>query len=255
MGNRGTEIAKEAADLIITDDNLEKITDAIEHGRKIYGNFKKAIRYIISIHIPIILTASLPLVLGWKFPNIFTPIHIIFLELIMGPTCSIFYEREPAEANIMNRPPRPQSQNIFSWKELLVSIIQGIVITSGLLSLYHYFTSKGYPIEYVRNIVFTTLVLSNVFLTFVNRSFEDGFKRTIQYKNSLVPYVLAISLMFLFSIGFIEPIQRLFQVSHISAVHYAICILVSLVSTGWFELWKGLPEYSHSEQLPKSFQS
>jgi Ca2+-transporting ATPase len=172
----------------------------------------------------------------------------------MGPTCSIFYEREPAESNIMNRPPRPQSQNIFSGKELLVSIIQGLVITSGLLTLYYYFTALGYPIEYVRNIIFTTLVLSNVFLTFVNRSFEESFIRTIQYKNALVPYVLAISMIFMLSIGFIGPIQGLFKVSHISAAHYAICIIVSLLCTGWFELYKSLTEHNHSEHLPKSFQ-
>lgn len=91
MGKKGTEIAKQAADLILTDDDPDKIIVAISEGRKIFSNLKKAIRYIISIHIPIILTASLPLLLGWKYPNIFTPIHIIFLELIMGPTCSIFF--------------------------------------------------------------------------------------------------------------------------------------------------------------------
>ncbi len=240
MGNKGSEIAKEAADLIITDDNLEKITDAIEHGRKIYSNFKKAIRYIISIHIPIILTASLPLILGWKFSNIFTPIHIIFLELIMGPTCSIFYEREPVEPDIMNKPPRVRSRNIFSWKELFLSVIQGLVIALGLLAFYYYFMHHGYNVEYVRTVIFTTLVLSNISLTFVNRSFEETFRKTIHYKNSLVPYVLLISAIFLFSIYFIEPLQFLFQMTHISALHYSICIANSLFCTGWFELYKAV---------------
>src|SRR6266702_6381856 len=121
MGGRGTEIAREASDLILTDDRLIKVTEAIKEGRKIYYNLKKAVRYIISIHIPIILTASLPLLLGWRFPNIFTPIHVIFLELIMGPTCSIFYEREPVESSIMSRPPRKASQTMFTGKELLTS--------------------------------------------------------------------------------------------------------------------------------------
>ena len=91
MGKKGTEIAKEAADLIITDDNLQKLVEAVRQGRRIFSNLKKAVRYIISIHIPIILTASLPIIFGWTYPNIFSPIHIIFLELIMGPTCSIFF--------------------------------------------------------------------------------------------------------------------------------------------------------------------
>ena len=249
MGDRGTEIAKEAADLVITDDNLEKITDAIEQGRKIYGNFKKAIRYIISIHIPIILTASLPLILGWKYPNIFTPIHIIFLELIMGPTCSIFYEREPVEKNIMGKPPRLRNQNVFSGKELFVSIVQGMVIATGLLGLYNYYMLHGYAIEYVRTIVFTTLVLSNVLLTFVNRSFEEPFTRTIHYKNSLVPYVLIVSAIFLSLIYFINPLTGLFQLTHISAMHYGICFFVALICTGWFELYKmGI---SKSQKVPQ----
>ena len=113
MGAKGTEIARESADLIITDDNLHRLVDAIEQGRKIFNNLKKAVRYIISIHIPIILTASLPILLGWKYPNIFTPIHIIFLELIMGPTCSIFFEREPVEEDAMSRYPRNRNEGLF----------------------------------------------------------------------------------------------------------------------------------------------
>src|SRR6185312_2635840 len=97
MGKRGSEIAKEASSLILTDDDFGKMVDAVAMGRKIYTNLKKAIQYIISIHIPIILTVALPLILGWIYPAIFTPVHVIFLELIMGPTCSIVYENEPLE--------------------------------------------------------------------------------------------------------------------------------------------------------------
>lgn len=97
MGTKGTEIAKQAASLILKDDDLSKLVDAIAMGRRIYANLKKAIQYIISIHIPIILTVFLPLALGWIYPNIFSPVHIIFLELVMGPTCSIIYENEPIE--------------------------------------------------------------------------------------------------------------------------------------------------------------
>ncbi|ULT24912.1 HAD-IC family P-type ATPase [Sphingobacterium sp. E70] len=97
MGNKGTEIAKSAAALVITNDDLQKLIVGIAAGRRIYTNIKKAVQYIISIHIPIILTVSLPLFLGWIYPQIFTPVHVIFLELAMGPTCSIVYENEPIE--------------------------------------------------------------------------------------------------------------------------------------------------------------
>ena len=97
MGKKGSEIAKQAASLILVNDDLSKMVDAVAMGRRIYANLKKAIQYIISIHIPIILTVFIPLALGWKYPNIFSPVHIIFLELIMGPTCSIIFENEPME--------------------------------------------------------------------------------------------------------------------------------------------------------------
>jgi phosphoserine phosphatase len=112
MGKRGSELAKEAASLVLTDDDLAGMVEGVAMGRKIYDNLKKAVQYIISIHIPIILTVSLPLFLGWKFPSIFTPMHVIFLELIMGPTCSIAYESEPLEEGGMQRPPRPLGQHL-----------------------------------------------------------------------------------------------------------------------------------------------
>ncbi|HPH86450.1 MAG TPA: cation-translocating P-type ATPase [Ferruginibacter sp.] len=240
MGDRGTELAKEAADLVITDDNLEKISAAIQQGRRIYSNFKKAVRYIISIHIPIILTASLPLLLGWKFPNIFTPIHVIFLELIMGPTCSVFYEREPVEPGIMHNPPRKRTLNMFSGKELLISIVQGLFITMALLGIYYYFMTLGFQIEYVRTMVFTSLILANLWLSFENRSFEESLLKTIRYKNPLVPYLLLISAGFLLAILLLEPVRQLFKLQPISFVHFLLAVGISFISVIWFEGYKFL---------------
>jgi Ca2+-transporting ATPase len=193
---------------------------------------------MISIHVPIIITASLPLVLGWKYPAVFTPIHVIFLELIMGPTCSVFYEREPVESNIMSNRPRPRLENIFSKNELWISIVQGLVISGGLLSLYYYFMRESYSLEYTRTAVFSTLILSNIFLTICNRSFTETFNKTLRYRNSLAPWVLFISIAFLFAINFISVLQELFKLARLSMFHYMICLLVSLFSVGWFELFK-----------------
>jgi Ca2+-transporting ATPase len=143
MGNKGTEIAKAAAALVITNDDLDKLIIGIEAGRRIYTNIKKAIQYIISIHIPIILTVSLPLFLGWIYPNIFTPVHVIFLELIMGPTCSIVYENEPIEKNAMQQKPRKMTETFLNWRELSISIIQGLMITVGVLFAYQLAVQNG----------------------------------------------------------------------------------------------------------------
>jgi Ca2+-transporting ATPase len=237
MGKKGTEVARQAADLIITDDDLGKIAEAIVQGRRIFSNLKKAVRYIISIHIPIILTASLPLIIGWKYPNIFTPIHVIFLELIMGPTCSIFYEREPAEQNIMQMKPRSQRSNIFNRDELLISIVQGLIITCGVLGLYYFYMLNS-TLEETRTIVFISLVCSNVFLTFTNRSFTETIIKTSRYKNSLVFPILIISIALILILLFFQPVREVFGMQLISMQDFFICLLTSFVSVFWFEAYK-----------------
>ena len=171
MGKKGTEIAKDAANLILVEDDFSKMVDAIAMGRKIYLNLKKAIQYIISIHIPIIMIVFIPLALGWMYPNIFTPVHIIFLEIIMGPTCSIIYENEPMESNLMLLKPRPFTTTFFNFKEILMSIIQGLVITAGLLFVYQYCVRTGCTEAVTRTTIFLTIISANVFLTLANRSF------------------------------------------------------------------------------------
>ena len=240
MGKKGTEIARQASDLILTDDNIEKISEAILQGRKIFSNLKKAVRYIISIHIPIILTAALPLLFGWKYPNIFTPIHVIFLELIMGPTCSIFFEREPVEKEIMLLPPRDRKMGLFRDNELFISIVQGIVIAGGILVLYYFYMKADYSIEETRTIVFTTLVLSNIFLTFANRSFNENFAKTIFYKNNLAPWVVIISLLFLAAIHLVPFFNHLFLLTPIVKADFWLCAGVAFVSVMWFEVYKTL---------------
>ncbi|MES1217800.1 MAG: cation-translocating P-type ATPase, partial [Bacteroidota bacterium] len=237
MGKKGTETARIASDLILTDDNLDRIATAISEGRKIFNNFLKALRYIISIHIPIILTASLPLILGWKYPNIFTPVHVIFLELIMGPTCSIFFEREPVEKNNMLLPPRNRTISLFAIDELLVSIMQGLMITAGLLTLYFIFM-RNHTIEETRTIVFTTLIASNIFLTFSGRSFTKSIYYTIRYKNNLAPLVLIISAGFLAALHLLTPVRNLFRLAPISAGQFGICLATAFVSVMWFEVYK-----------------
>ncbi len=238
MGERGTEIARQASDLILTDDNLEKVAEAIQQGRKIFSNLKKAVRYIISIHIPIIFTAALPLLFGWKYPNIFTPVHIIFLEIIMGPTCSIFYEREPVEDNIMQLQPRDRTLGLFRNDELLISIVQGVIMTIGIMTLYYFYMNSGHTLEETRTIVFNTLVMNNISLTFTNRSFTENFAKTIRYKNNLVLPVFIISILFLTAIHFVPAVIQIFGMAAITWSDFLLCVSVSLVSVAWFELYK-----------------
>jgi Ca2+-transporting ATPase len=238
MGKKGTEIAKQAASLILVEDDLSKMLDAIAMGRRIYTNLKKAIQYIISIHIPIILTVFIPLALGWIYPNIFSPIHVIFLELIMGPTCSIIYENEPIEKNSMLQAPRPFSVSFFNAKELFTSILQGLVITAGTLFVYQYAVVNQLSEELCRTLVFTTLIFANIFLTLVNRSFYYSILTTLFYKNSLVVLIISITLMILFSLLYVPAFTSFFEFERPDFTQLVISFVVGFVSVIWFEAVK-----------------
>jgi Ca2+-transporting ATPase len=238
MGSQGADIAKKAASLIITDDRLDKMIDAIANGRKIYANLKKAIRYIISIHIPIIFTVLMPLLLNWDYKNIFTPVHVIFLEMIMGPTCSIFFENEPMETGLMQRRPRPISEALFSWQELSGSILQGVIIALGVLGVYYWAMQQGYTESMTRTMTFITLIISNICLTLVNRSFDKSILVTIRYHNHLLPIVLVASGVLLLVLQFVPFVRDIFQLQLLNLHQWLLCAATALLSTGWLEVYK-----------------
>jgi len=238
MGKRGTEIAKQASSLILIDDNFDAMVDAVAMGRRIYLNLKKAIQYIISIHIPIILTVMLPLSLGWIFPSIFSPVHIIFLELIMGPTCSIIYENEPMEKNLMHEKPRPFTSTFFSWKELTTSIVQGLFISVSTLGMYLYSVNMGLDETSTRSVVFLTLIAANVFLTFVNRSFEESVFASFERKNNMIYTISIITVSLTAVIYFVPYVRNLFELGRITSLQSGVAISAGAVSVLWFEIWK-----------------
>ncbi|RZJ78948.1 MAG: cation-translocating P-type ATPase, partial [Flavobacterium sp.] len=248
MGKKGTEIAKQAASLILIDDDLSKMVDAVAMGRKIYRNLKKAVQYIISIHIPIILTVFLPLALGWLYPNIFSPVHVIFLELIMGPTCSIIYENEPIELNAMNQNPRKLTDTFFNFKELLISIAQGLVITLAVLLTYQYAVQVGNTEAMVRTMVFTVLIVANIFLTLINRSFELTFIETLNYKNKLVAIIIAITIILTGFMIYINPISNFFELQSLNYKQLLGCIATGFLSVVWIDVLKLIKRKTSKKQ-------
>ncbi len=238
MGQKGTEIAKSAAAVVIVDDDLDKLVLGIAAGRRIYGNIKKAVQYIISIHIPIILTVSLPLFLGWIYPQIFTPVHVIFLELIMGPTCSIVYENEPMEKGTMLQRPRKMTDTFLHWRELRMSIIQGLMITAGVLFAYQYSVREGGDESTTRAMVFTTLIFANILLSLANRSFVYSIWVSFGYKNRLFPLVISITLVLLFVILYVPPVAGFFDVAPMNAKQLGMAAMIAAVSVLWFEGYK-----------------
>jgi P-type Ca2+ transporter type 2C len=238
MGHRGSELAKSTASLIITDDDLGRMVDAVAMGRRIYANLKKAIQYIISIHIPIILTVFLPLVLGWAYPNIFSPVHVIFLELIMGPTCSIIYENEPLERLSMQLPPRKMTDSFLSWRELSVSIWQGLAITAGTLFTYQISVGQGCDESQTRTLVFLCLVTSNIFLTLVNRSFLLSMIETLSYRNMLMRVILALTVAMTVLLISVPAFADFFGFDWPGWPLAGSAMLTGMIGVVWFEGYK-----------------
>lgn len=240
MGKRGTEVARQAASLVLVNDDLSSMVEAIAQGRRIYQNLKKAIAYVVSIHIPIILTVAVPLLAGWKWENLFSPIHVIFLELVMGPTCSIAFENEPAEAGQMQQPPRPLTDTFLAGPELGRSIAQGLGIAGAVLGVYYVFMQQGESVDVVRTLAFTTLILSNIGLTLVNRSFTRSVFQTLRVPNPVLSLMLGITFGLLLTMLFVPAVRQLFSFAPVSAAQLGWCGLAALIGVGWIEGHKAI---------------
>ncbi len=238
MGLRGSEIARQASSLVLMDDDLIHMTEAIALGRRIYENLKKAIQYIISIHIPIILIITIPLLFLWKFSDFFLPVHVIFLELIMGPTCSIAFAREPMESNSMEKAPRKLTSSFFTLPELTLSLIQGSIITIACLGLGYYYMDTLHDEATIRTVIYTTLIFSNIFLTLVNRSFHQSIFTTIRYKNNLILVIILASLAIFFMSIYFPPVRNLFLFVKPTSRDLALCISFAFAGVMWVEIFK-----------------
>lgn len=238
VGTNEPEIIKQTASMIIKGDDPEAIVDSIALGRSIYNNLKKAIHYIISIHIPVILTVFIPLAIGWRYPNIFSPLHIILLELLFGTSCSLIYENEPIEVDTMLIKPRPFTCTMFEWKEMRTSITQGAVITLGLLISYIYGADQGLSESKIRTIVFLTLISSNIFLALVNRSFTFSIFKTLKNKNSLVFIVICFTVFIISLVLLVKPLADFFEFEKLSGTEFFFGVICGCISVIWFEMVK-----------------
>lgn len=236
MGKRGSDVAKAAAGLVLSGDDLSKMVDAIFLGRRIHINLSKAIRYIISIHVPIILLVIFPIFFGWLPSMLLTPIHVIFLELIMGPTCSIIYENEPVPNEEMKTPTKTGDANLLESSQLTISILQGVVIALGCLGMGYSIFATGADEQTVRSYMFSTLLISNIFLTLFNRSFTATVWKTMKWKNIWIPIILSISILIMIIIHNVPAAQTLFEVKPLSISELLLPLLVAFVSTFWMEV-------------------
>ncbi len=209
MGKAGTNVARESADLILLDDNFSSIVSAIKLGRGVFENLRKAMSYILAIHVPIAGLTLIPVIFG-QLPIIFFPIHVAFLELIIDPTCSVVFESEPAAKDIMTKPPRAISEPILSYKKIITSLIQGMSILTVVLIVYFLAISSGKSDSDVRILSFTTLLIGNFLLVFINKSWEGKSILELFLENKALIIVMLIVIISFGLIAWIPMLRHLF---------------------------------------------
>ena len=238
MGKRGTGVAKEAADMILLDDNFTTIVDTIRNGRRIYDNIKKAIGYVFVIHIPIALIALMAPLL--HLPLLLYPIHVVLLELIIDPTCSIVFERQPAEKDIMEREPRSTAEPLVTSQLMVKSVLQGLAIFGVAFGSYAYLLNLGCPVEAARTFVLVILIFANLFLVYVNQS-QNEFAFSyigIILRDKVIRNINIVILIGLVLIVYLPGANNLVKTVPISIHQFMIAVLLAAVSTFWWEFVK-----------------
>ena len=246
MGEKGTDVAREASSLVLMNDDFSSIVGAVRMGRRIFDNLQKAFGYIFAIHIPIAGLSLIPILLG-GFPLILWPVHIVFLELIIDPACSIVFEAEKEEINAMNRPPKRMDEPFFGGKKIFFSCMQGVGILITNLAVYFAGIHLGYGDEEVRAMTFTTLIVSNIAVILTNRSWTDNIFRIMLTPNKAVLWVVGGAVFFLALILNIPFFLDLFQFHKITLMNIIICIIVGSTTIIWFEIYKLVKLKNHMQ--------
>ncbi len=244
MGGRGTDVAREASALVLLDDDFASIVQAVRMGRRIFDNLKKAIAYIFAVHVPIAGMSLLPVLFGW--PLVLLPIHIVFLELIIDPACSVVFEMEPEEKGIMNRPPRRRDAPLFNARTVGLSLLQGVSVLLILLAVFITTLLRGQGEEDARALTFTTLIIANLGLIFVNRSWSRVVLDTLRSPNAALWWVTGGALLFLGLALYVPFLRGLFHFSFLHPEDLALCFGAGVVSILWFEVLKIVNRRKHA---------
>lgn len=238
MGGRGTDVAREAAHLVLLEDDFNHIVSAIKLGRRIYDNIRKAMAYVVAIHVPIAGLSIIPILLQW--PMLLFPAHILFLEMVVDPACSLVFEQEKEEANIMKRPPRKRTGILFSTPVIWLSLLQGTAVLALTLATYGLALQKGLPADEARALTFAALIASNVALILSNRRWDVPIWKTLRERNSASFWIISGAIVFLLIIFNVPGLSKLFQFGPMHVHDLLMAVGAGLASTLWFEFTKWL---------------
>jgi Ca2+-transporting ATPase len=236
MGGRGTDVARESAALVLLDDDFSSIVQAVKLGRRIYDNIKKAVAYIFAVHVPIAGLSLIPLLLKW--PLILTPVHIVFMELIIDPACSMIFEAEPEEADVMKRKPRNPREKLFNRRMIVISLLQGAVVLLIVLGVYWVSMLRGQGVNEARALAFTSLIVANLGLIMTNRSWTRTIFSSFRTPNAAVIWVFSGAIIFMAIVLYVPAVRAIFRFSYLHPLDILICIAAGAVSILWFEIFK-----------------
>ncbi len=241
MGKRGSEVSREAADLILMDDNFTTIVDTVKDGRRIYDNIRKAVGYVFTIHIPIALASLLAPILGITPTAILLlPLHVVLLELVIDPTCSIVLERQPAETDIMNRKPRSPKEKLLNAKIFIKSIVQGLIIFVASFGTY-YTTLNGNPdsAPKARAMGLLIIMISNLFLVQVNSSDHDyAFKSVARLAKDKVMWAVNFGTLVMLGVILYSPLNGLLKLAPLSVTLLFNAVGIAVIAVFWYEFVK-----------------
>ncbi len=241
MGARGTDVAREAASLVLVDDDFSSIVSAVRVGRRIFDNLRKSMSYLLAVHVPIAGMALLPVLLGW--PALLYPMHIAFLELVIGPTSSLAFESEPAEHDVMQRPPRNTNVALFGGRTLGLALLQGLGVLAFVLA--SFFWAQGeLSVEQSRAFAFAVLVVSNLMLILCNRSMSRPLWNCLRTPNRTLWVVLGFTLVLLLAALTIPWAQEVLRFAPLQPRDLAIAALLGCLSSVWFETIKAVRRWA-----------
>lgn len=229
MGRRGTDVAREAADLVLVDDSFASIVGGVRLGRRIFINLRRALIYITAIHVPIAGLALIPIVLG--MPQLLYPMHVVFLELVIDPVCAMVFEAEPASRAAMRRPPRRADEALFGPDQVVQALVQGAGVLLGVLAVYIGALGR-YPEEEARGAAFLALVLANLVLALADAS--SGRGPLFSQHRKIYWFITAVAVSVLTLVLTVPALTEVFKVSAPHPSLSLLAISVAVLCGGWF---------------------
>ncbi len=236
MGARGTDVAREAATLVLMDDSFSSIVEAIRLGRRIFDNLRKAMSFAFAVHVPIAGLALIPILAGW--PLVLMPVHVVFLELIIDPACSVAFESEPGEPGLMRRPPRNPKEPLLARWLIVMSVLQGASVLLVVILLFGIALYRGETETDARTLTFATLVIGDLMLILTNRSWTRPIVTTLNAPNRALWWIIGGAFSTLALVTFVPFLQSLFRFAPLHLFDIAICLAGGVASLIWFECWK-----------------